>query len=269
MNNTDRTVLAGLASLAALIWFRDTRWMSSAADCVPILVSLPLFVWLGGPWRLIDRPVEFNNTLLLAGGVLFAAGMAANLTFLLALSWTAFMWSWLEGRLSAEQAKTARYLLPLPVLAMPWITLDGAAIGWWFRLSGASITAGLFELMAFRVEHDGTFININGVPISVEAACAGLNTLQSMLIAGVALAFVLLKSRTHFWWNLALLIPLAWMANTIRIVVLSGAALTFSSEFVSGTFHDLSGWLVIMVMFLVCWGVCALQNQWLPKTKAS
>lgn len=269
MNNTDRTVMAGLVALAALIWFRDTRWMSSAADCVPILVSLPLFVWLGGPWRLEKRTVEFNNTLLMTGGILFAAGVAANVTFLLALSWTAFMWSWLGGRIAPEHAKTVIYLLPLPVLAMPWITLDGAAIGWWFRLSGASVTAGFFKLLAFRVELDGTFININGFPISVEAACAGLNTLQSMLIAGVALAFVLLKSRKHFWWNLVLLIPLAWLANTIRIVVLSGAALTFSSEFVSGTFHDLSGWLVIMLMFLVCWGAFALQNKWITKPKTS
>jgi exosortase len=266
MNNTDRTVMAVLTGLAAFIWFRDTRWMSSAADCVPILVAIPLFVWLGGPWRFEDRPVEFNNSLLMIGGIFFALGMAGNLTFLLSLAWTVLMWSWLRNRIYPELARTAKYLLPLPFLAMPWITLDGAAIGWWFRLSGAAVTSAFFKLMAFRVEHDGTFININGVPISVEAACAGLNTLQSMLIAGVALAFVLLNSRRYFWLNVALLIPLAWLANTVRIVVLSGAALTFSSEFVSGTFHDLSGWLVIMVMFLVCWAAFALQNKWIPKT---
>lgn len=268
MNNTDRTVMGTLAALAAFIWFRDTRWMSSAADCVPILIAIPLFIWLATPWKFETRPVEFNDSLLMVGGVFFAIGMAGNLTFLLALAWTVLMWSWLGNRISSGQAATVKYLLPLPFLAMPWITLDGAAIGWWFRLSGAAVTAGLFKLMAFRVEHDGTFININGVPISVEAACAGLNTLQSMLIAGAALAFVMLKSRRYFWLNLALLIPLAWAANTARIVILSGAALTFSPEFVAGTFHDLSGWLVIMVMFLICWGAFALQNQYHDKTAA-
>ena len=128
------------------------------------------------------------------------------------------------------------------------------------------MTAAIFKMLAFEVAHEGTQLVIDGQPISVEAACAGLNTLQSMLIAGVALAFVLLRSRQGYWWNVALLLPLAWLANTLRIIVLSAAALTFSSGFVSGSFHDLSGWLVIVLMFLACWGIFAWQNR-LTKTQ--
>jgi len=269
MNRTDRTVLTALAALAVFIWLRDTRWLDSAADCLPILAALPLFIWLGGPWEFDNRPASLNHSLLLGAGVAFALGIAANLTFLLALAWTALLWSWLGRRLPPARAAELRYLLPLPFLAMPWIVLDGEVIGWWFRLSGAAVTAGLFQLLGFRVEHAGTFLNVNGIPISVEAACAGLNTLQSMFIAGVALAFVVLRSRRHFWLNVALLAPLAWLANTLRIILLSAAALTFSSDFVSGTFHPLSGWLVIVLMFLTCWGAFALENKCLPEKTAA
>ncbi len=72
--------------------------MSFAANCIPILISLPLFVWLGGPWRLEKGGTEFNNNLLITGAVLFTAGTAGNLTFLLAVSWTVFLWSWLGNR---------------------------------------------------------------------------------------------------------------------------------------------------------------------------
>lgn len=268
MKQADRIFLGVLGVFVVFIWIRSTRWMDSAADSLPILAALPVFVWLGGPWRFRDGDWGLNSNWLLVAGICFALGLAGNLTLLLAMSWTASLWAWLSQRVEQEQVSQVKYLLPLPLLAMPWVVLDGAAIGWWFRLSGAEVTAAFFKLLAFDVVHDGTLLVVNGKPISVEAACAGLNTLQSMLIAGVALAFVLLRSRRRYWWNVALLLPLAWLANTLRIIVLSAAALTFSSGFVSGTFHDLSGWLVILLMFLGCWGLFAWQNR-LTKTQAA
>ena len=40
-----------LLAYGAWIWWQDRSWIPSAGDVVPILVGLPLFAWMGGPWQ--------------------------------------------------------------------------------------------------------------------------------------------------------------------------------------------------------------------------
>jgi exosortase len=267
LTNKDRGLLALLALLALFIWTRDLRWVSSAADSLPIVLALPLFVWLVAPWRWRERAWQIEARFVAASAAGFLIGAALNLTWILAAAWCALLWGWLRERLSEPTRGRAFLLIPLPFLALPWVSLDGEVLGMAFRLSGAWVTENVFSTIGFNVVREGTLLSIQGAPISVEAACAGLNTLQSMLIAGVSLVFVVNGSSRFHWYNIALLIPLAWLANTVRIVILSGAAVSVSSEFATGTFHDLSGWLVIVTMFLICWGVMALEKRWIPQTK--
>jgi exosortase len=264
MTRRDFAVIAGLAVLAAFVWVRDRAWLTAPAEALPVLAALPLFVWLGAPWR---RRAGFRGGTswplppLLAAGVGFAAGIATNLTVLLALGWTALLWAWLSQRVVPEALPAVRRLLVLPVLAFPWIILDCQAVGWWFRLSGAWVTGKAFGLLQFDVVQDGTNLQVQGLPISVEAACSGLNTLQAMLIAGSVLAFIVLGRQPHYWWNLPLLVLVAWGANTLRILTLCAAGLTFSPKFAQGFFHTWGGWLVLMLMFLLCWPLFAAQRR--------
>lgn len=266
MTRKDHVFLVPVFLVGVFIWTRDRRWTAAAEDALPILAALPLFIWLAAPWRWRKGGFEVSNGWLFVAVATLMVGHVSGLTTVLTMGWGMLGWSWLSLRLEEDSLRVVRRLLPLPLLAMPWVTLDGDVIGWWFRLSGAWVTANLFSMLGFTVTHSGTLLNIQGAPISVEAACAGLNTLQSMLIAGVALAFVILGRERCYWWNIALLVPLAWLANTLRILMLSGAALSFSPEFVAGKFHDLSGWVVIVTMFLLCHLLFTLEAKWKPKT---
>ena len=262
MRRGDQLCLLAVSAVGAFIWLRDLRWAGAGADALPILAALPLFVWLAGPWGWRDGEFEVANGWVAGAAVTLLLGHVTGLTTLLTAGWGMLGWGWLSRRLTGECRGRVARLLPLPLLAMPWVALDGDAIGWWFRLSGAWVTENFFSGVGFAVEREGTLLNIQGAPISVEAACAGLNTLQSMLIAGVALAFVLLGRASSYWWNVVLLLPVAWLANTLRIMLLSGAALSFSPEFVAGTFHDVSGLLVIVTMFLLCQLIFTAELKW-------
>lgn len=249
MKERDRLWVVGLIAGAAYIWLRDQRWMAEADDVVPALAALPLAIWLGQPWRFETdaRPVPRR---LIAGAIAAAfAGVALQVTLLLAAAWTALLWGWLASRLPAEaRARTAR-LLVLPFNAFPWVTLDLQPVGWWFRLSGAQTAEALYGALGFPVTRDGTHMVIQGVPISVDASCAGLHAFQSMLIAGALLAFVLLGTARAYWWDIALLPVLAWCANTLRIVTITAAAVTWGQEFAMGLFHTWGGLFVIAIMF--------------------
>lgn len=264
MRRQDYAIIAFLIAFAFFIWLRQTQWINTADDTLPILVALPLFAWLGTPWHIQEAKKNIPTAGIVVSALCFLVGIAANSTLLLAISWTVLLWSWLSIRTPTEKHPSIIKLLPLPILAFPWISLDADRVGWWFRLSGASVTAKIFSWLGFNVIQEGTHLTINQVPISVEVACAGLNTLQSMMIAGVAIAFIILGNSSRYWWNIPLLIVLAWAANTLRIIILCLAALLISPEFAVGAFHVWGGWAVILAMFLLCWLIFAYQK---PETK--
>lgn len=260
----DTVFLIGLLLLAVLIWARDLAWITTAEDTLPILVALPLFYWLGKPWTFLDKEPVFSNQLFFFSIFLFLVGFAASQSVLLSVAWTLLLWTWLQARIPEEDKSRVKKLLVLPVLAFPWIALDADRIGWWFRLSAASLTSKAFEVAGFPVHQEGTNMIINKLPISVEVACAGLNTLQAMLIAGTVILFLILGKTNRYWWNIPLLIAMAWFTNTIRIMFLVIIALVISPEFAMSAFHTWGGWFVIILMFLLCWFIFTLQE---PKNK--
>lgn len=266
MKKVDFWMIGALLFLALFIWFRDTSWMSSSDDTLPILVALPVFVWLGWPWSFYQESPPLKPNAFIIPIVIFLAGIVTNLTLLLTLSWVWLLWVWLKNRLDPSTHSSVKKLLILPLMAFPWVALDAGQLGWWFRLSGAWVTAQVFSFLGSNVVQEGTNLLINGLPISVEAACAGLNTLQSMLIAGTVVAYVILGHTNRYWWNLPVLIAMAWLANTLRIVVLSFAALFFGTNFAMGSFHTWGGWLVLMLMFVFCYIIFALQE---PENKTT
>lgn len=266
MKAKDLLFFTSLAALAIFIWLRDTHWMSSSEDTLPALVAIPVFIWLGWPWNFRKDWETPSQWLIVSSVILFLAGIALNLTIFLATSWTILLWTWLSIRLEEDTLTRARKLLILPLLAFPWITLDAAPLGWWFRLSGAWTAGHFFSLLGANVEQMGTNLIVNGLPISVDAACAGLNTLQSMLIAGTFVAFVILGDTNRYWWSIPQLILFTWIANTLRIIVLVITALAVNVPFAMGAFHTFGGWIVVMFMFALCWGVFTIQEP--ARTKA-
>lgn len=253
--------LIGLTLLAIMIWARDTAWIATAEDTLPILVALPLFYWLGKPWIFKDEEPMFSNAFFFISIGLFIIGFASYQTLLLSIAWTMLLWTWLEARIPQEDKPKIKKLLVLPLLSFPWIALDADRIGWWFRLSASWLTAKAFEIAGFDVHQEGTNILINKLPISVEVACAGLNTLQAMLIAGTVILFLILGTSNRYWWNIPLLIALAWFTNTIRIIFLVIIALAISPEFAMSAFHTWGGWFVIVLMFFLSWFLFSLQEK--------
>jgi len=254
-----------LIVLAVFIWARDLTWVSSLEDTLLVILSLPLFIWLSRPWKFRKPPDYPSFGILMLCSTGFMIGVLVNITFILALSWTGILWSWLSTRLDRESAMTIRRLLILPILAFPWLALDGAPIGWWFRLSSAWVTSHIFSLMGFDVLHEGTRIIVQGLPVGIGEPCSGINVLQSMLIAGSALAYIYLREKSAYWLNLVLLILIAWMANTARIVIVCIAALTLSPEFALGLFHTFGGWFVLFMMLCLTWAIFSLQKRLLKE----
>lgn len=265
MTRADRGALVAFAALTAWLWLRDMSWRNAAADTLPVLIGLPLFIALGRPWRFREgapaRPVTGRTA---AAGLLLALGIAFDHALPLAAGATLLLSAGLSARLEPESDARAQRLLPLVFLAFPWLALEGQVVGWWFRLSGAFAVEHLFRSMGFEVSRAGIHLQVQGLGVSVDPACAGMNVLQAALQVGVTVAA----------WNgrlgragaslsvPILLVGLAWFANTARIAFLCAIALTFGVTAAQGAFHTLGGWVVLLA-------VLGMTGRLFPQQEAS
>ncbi|MWV55082.1 exosortase/archaeosortase family protein [Chlorobium phaeovibrioides] len=268
MTARDYPIIAALLILALFIWIHDLSWMMQPADTLPILLAIPCMFWLGSPWKFLPGAFRVPTGGLAVTTGAFIIGIVTGWMFLLAISWTVLLWSWLSIRIEPADRRRIAKLLILPLMAFPWLLLDAQAVGWWFRLSGSWAAGEFFSLTGFHVVQDGTRLLIQGLPVEVTAACSGMHSLQSMLIAGSALAYIILGHHPIYWLNLPLLVVISWIANTVRIVAIALAALAVSPEFAAGLFHEWGGWGVLILMFGLCWAIFTLQRTLLNNKTA-
>lgn len=261
MKTHDYLWLGLLLIIAAFIWLRDLAWVTAASETVPILIAFPLFVWLGWPWRFQGSQFQLHQGTLAVSGILLAVGLAVNLTFLLAMAWTLALWSWLRSRVIADTLYMRRLVL-LPLMAFPWLALDMEPIGWWFRITATWVAHHVFGGLGFVVLRQGTNLLVHGLPIEVAPACSGMNSLQSVLIAGTVLALHALRASRWFWLSLVILPVLVWGANVLRICSAVAIALSWGVGFARGWFHEAAGWLVVMVVFIGWWFVIQSLLKW-------
>lgn len=254
MKPRDFLWLGMLLIAVALIWLRDRAWVPVAPETLPVLVALPFFVWLGAPWQLRAGRFRLHQPTLALAGLLLGLGGALDSTLLLAGAWTLALWSWLRNRVHAERAELSKLTL-LPLMAFPWLTLDFAPLGWWFRVSAAWTAEHLFGALGFAVLRQGTNLLVQGLPIEVAPACSGMNALQTILIVGVAFAWLELRGSRWFWLALAPLPALAWTANALRICATVTVAVSWGDGLARGWFHEVGGWLVVTAVILFWWAV--------------
>lgn len=192
-------------------------------------------------------------------GAILAGSVALGLPlWLAALGW-AMVWlrwassAWRGGGPWWPQAVAA-------VAGFPWLLYEMDGLGWAFRSSGAAIVGGLLGLLGLSVKREGTMILAHGIPISVDVACSGLGALQAMALAGAALLPPGLKPGWRAATAVAALLPLAWLANTVRIAVLAVVAVTFGPGVAAGPWHGTMGWAALMVVFV---GGTGLVVRWI------
>ena len=238
------------------IWLRDLNWWLYASDTLPILLAFPIFYRLGEPWKMGDQPL--SRPFLLLFLACFFLGVILDMNVLFALGWVFLVKAMPIVEPSPSELTK---LLVIPFFGFPWVSFDANGLGWVFRLTGAEATAALFSFLNFNVIQEGTQILINKLPISVEAACAGLNTLQTMMILGLTLAYIDLKNSILYWINIPLLLILSWIANTLRIILISAMALYKGIDFAMGPLHIWGGLIVILIMFMLAWGLIKLQKE--------
>src|SRR5262249_6488193 len=100
---------------------------------------------------------------------------------------------------------------------------------------------------------DGNLILLNEVELGIVEACSGLRML--VIFFALSTGFVLLIQRP-LWEKLVLVgsaVPVALVANVIRIVATGILHETAGREIADAVFHDLAGWLMMPLALGMLW----------------
>ncbi len=236
-----------LAGSFLYLWLRDLTWLKGLDESVVLMCGAPLFVWLASPWKLKEStwiPPSAGSLVVLASLI----GLACDSSLMLVVTWTTLLAYWLRKNEPERSGRWRRVIL-LPLFGVPWLTHEGQAIGWYFRLSAAWVSEKLFSIGNLQVVRSGTQLWINGTGVDVEAACSGLNNLQLMMIAGTAAMACLTTAKFRIASQLFALTAIAWFSNTMRVILIAALACGVSPNFAEGWAHDAVGFLTAALAF--------------------
>jgi exosortase B len=133
------------------------------------------------------------------------------------------------------------FLVPLPGFVMVALTSE---LKQWVSVAAET----LLYHAGYPIARDGVMISIGQYRMLVADACSGLNSIYSL--AALGLLYMHLTYKSGWVVNaflLAAIVPIAFVANVIRVMVLILLTYHFGDEVGQGFLHNASGMLLFMV----------------------
>jgi exosortase len=256
-------VVVASAALAGLLWlFWPTllgmahRWGHDARYSHGYLV--PLFalylLWARrGLAPVAFRPSWWGLPLLLAGLGLRAAGSylyihtlaeAALLPclaglFVLAGGGRALRWAW-------PAVAFLIFMVPLP-----WRV--EAALGRPLPRLATIMSTYALQTLGFAATAEGNVIRMGEIKLGVVEACSGLSMLVIFFALSTAVVLVVRRRPLDKAVIFLSAVPIALLANVVRITVTGVLHKTAGSDLANLVFHDLAGWLMMPLALGMLW----------------
>jgi exosortase len=132
------------------------------------------------------------------------------------------------------------FLIPPPGWFMDWVTAP--------LKTGISVAAVEFlQPLGYPIVREGVMLYVAQYQLLVKDACAGLNSLVSL--TSIGLFYIYLLHRASWRYSLFLLcwiIPVALLANFIRVVLLVLITYHFGDAMAQGFLHSTAGWIMFI-----------------------
>jgi len=259
-----------------LMRWKDPTWQHGAL--LPFIVGY--LIWLRKN-EVAQIPVSSNCSgfvLIVLALLFYFAGFRANnfyCGYLAVMTLMAGASLWLEG---AQRGRTRLFAWLMLGFMWPMPFLE-ESIGYQMRLMMVKTTG--FFLNAVGVESLVSGTALQSMPnvefgrkagdlfsVGIAAPCSGMRSLFALLVVGALFSYF--RQRV-MWRRLALfstILPIAIVANMVRILVLVVAAMIFGQQWAIGdaekevsAFHETTGIVVFLVALLLLQSVSWLLNR--------
>ncbi len=213
---------------------------------------------------------------VIAGLALYLAGVLGADIFITRLSFvvvvTGALWFVAGGEATRVMAAPLLFLLiaiPLPALMVNAVTLP-------LQLVASRFAEALLSVAGVPVFRDGNLLVLPSATLEVEQACSGLRSLVSLSALAMVLAWATEQGAGRRLAIVASALPIAIVANGLRIAATGLAIEAWGPQAASGGWHTLTGWLTFVVAVAVLIGAQRLlhalmirRRSWTPGAVAA
>ena len=226
---------------AYFAWERRRRFTAT-----PIVPS-----WLG------VLVVAFSLFLLVAG-LLGAELFLSRVSVIGTLTGTIlFLFGWPRLRVMLFPLAFLLLMIPLPALIFNKIAFP-------LQLLASNVGAAAIDQLEIPILREGNILILANTTLEVAEACSGIRSLVSLFTLGIVFGYFV-DPRPWVRVVIALsAVPVAILANGLRVASAGVAAHYYGNAGVEGLFHEFSGWLVFLLAFVMMLGVQQLLQRWLP-----
>ena len=144
------------------------------------------------------------------------------------------------------------FMVPLPGILVDAITgsLKGMI---------ANIVESILYMAGYPIARSGVILSIGPYQLQVADACSGLHSMFSLSALGTLFMYMMArKSKLHNAIMLASILPIAFAANIVRVMVLVLVTYYLGDEAGQGFLHGAAGMVLLLVALAILFGLDTL-----------
>jgi len=151
------------------------------------------------------------------------------------------------------------FMIPLPGIVVDAIT--GSLKGFI-----ANIVEAVLYALGFPIARSGVILSIGPYQLQVADACSGLHSMFSLAALGTLFMYLMgRKRKLHLGIMLAAIVPIAFVANIVRVMILVLVTYWFGDEAGQGFLHGAAGMVLMLVALVFFFFLDKLLDRLLPE----
>jgi len=141
------------------------------------------------------------------------------------------------------------FMIPIPAVIYNALTFP-------LQLFASRVAEWSLDLLGYPVLRDGNILELASQKLSVAEACSGIRSLLSLTFLSIVYAYFF-DTRVWMRWVLFVAtVPIAIIANAGRVTI-TGILSEINPELAHGFFHELEGWVIFVIAFILLLGLHA------------
>lgn len=201
-------------------------------------------------------PLVIAGILTLFLGIYGAELFLARISLLMLLG--GLIWT-LAGK---QMLRELRFPLLVLLLGIPWPKVIYNQITFPLQILASKLASAALPVFGVPVMRDGNIIKLPSMELEVAEACSGIRSLMSLFTAAVFYGYFLEPSTKRRVILALAAIPIAVVANGVRIVGTGLAVQWWDPEKALGFFHEFSGWLIFVFSLILLYLLHTAMNLW-------
>lgn len=250
-----------------------TIWATDEQGHGPIILAVSFWLLYGRRHQIagsLVQPVPWLGwPLLVFACVLYALGQSQDIIMFAGVSQIFTLAGLLLIFRGPAALKLAFFPLFFLIFMIPLPEALVAAVTAPLKSAVSAVASGLLYNLGYPVGRSGVIMTVGPYQLLVADACAGLNSMFTLEALGML--YMNLMGYTSIKRNVALailLIPIAFCANIVRVMILVLVTYHFGDEAGQGFVHGFAGMVLFMVALLLMLSTDKLLGLLIPAQRA-